>query len=76
MKSLTGGSRPLTPILPVSVPLCPQWAGSGRSNHPWSEAFMDCYKNHCKEDRACIARECYSRAKAIIPPLSGAVRDH
>lgn len=49
-----------------------QWAASGRTNHPWTEAFLDCYKNHCKDERGCIAKECYARAKAVYPPLSGA----
>lgn len=47
------------------------WAGSGRTNHPFSDAILKCHKQTCNENRTCIAEKCYKEAAEVYPPLSG-----
>lgn len=47
------------------------WAGSGRTNWPWSRAMAVCRKEACKEDAACIAARCYQEAAAAWHPTRG-----
>jgi hypothetical protein len=47
------------------------WAGSGRTNWPWSRAMATCRKEACKQDGACIAARCYTESAAAWHPMRG-----
>jgi hypothetical protein len=47
------------------------WAGSGRTNTPWSAAMTACREGTCKQDKACIERRCYADAAAAWHPIRG-----
>ncbi len=47
------------------------WAGSGRTNTPWSRAVMACRETTCNNNNTCIAARCYDDAAAAWHPIRG-----